>query len=668
VSTPAERERRCVVCHTTYAGNERFCPLDGGAIVADAESGTGQIGRTIDGRYLVRRLIGHGGMGAVYEAEHIGLDRTVAIKFLLGDTTDRDMLARFRQEARTASRVVHDHVVQIYDVGQDETGLDFIAMEYLEGTDLRAVIEAGALAPARAVKIMQQLLAGLHAIHQSGILHRDVKPANVLLVERDGDPDFVKLTDFGIAKPADASAPQLTDTGKVVGTPQYMAPEQLTGDGSDHRADLYAAGLTLYEMLAGTAPFVSSASAQLIAMQLTQAPPSLAVAVPGLPPALIAAVDRALAKDPDKRWADAPAFAAALTGEGASEDGATQADRPASKRSSVARKITAPTATDRPATRPRSMLRLVVGCGLAIGAAFGLVLLLRGHGSSSPAPADAGRIAAVVAPDASTAPTLAQHLAYADAAENEGKLELAIAALEEAAKLDPGAKLRMRLAGLHERLGHRAETARYLHAYLDAAPQASDRASVLARLSALEAPVAVGAGGAEVANARPRIAAAKPKMTVPAGSGVPVATAANPTSTCVCTPNSFERAHSEFLCDVRSTLECRCQAKDGVDLCARWIPCAPGSQDDCGYYYPGVRCSTKSVLEATLPGPFGAPCKGYAMPNTPELDGAQTCSMACPDPHLEFHGESGKACAGYDRETGERIDGHLAKCWRPEPP
>ena len=637
------------MCHTTYAGSERFCPLDGGAVVAEAENATGQIGRTIDGRYLVRRLIGHGGMGAVYEADHIGLDRTVAIKFLLGDTTDRDMLARFRQEARTASRVVHDHVVQIYDVGQDETGLDFIAMEYLKGKDLRSVIEAGPLAPARAVKIMQQLLAGLQAIHESGILHRDVKPANVLLVERDGDPDYVKLTDFGIAKPTDASAPQLTETGKVVGTPQYMAPEQLTGEGSDHRADLYAAGLTLYEMLAGSAPFVSSASAQLIAMQLTRRPPPFVV--PGIPAALEAVVERALAKEPAKRFADATAFSAALSA--AESDGATRADRPASKRSQeVQRPATVPTVKDAAATRPRSLLRLIVGCGLAIGAAFSLVLLLRGHGSSTPAPPDGASHAGGPVPDAATTPTaaagptLAQHLAYADSAENDGKLELAIAALDEAAKLDPGARIRFRLAGLHERLGHRAEAARNLRAYLEAAPQASDREVVLAKIANLETPVAVAIdrGG-------------------DGGPGSPVKRLEKATTspyTCQCTPTSFEKAHTQFLCNIKSQLSCACLARGGVSLCPSWIPCE-GTANECGEEYPNLRCSI-TFHGSPIRGTHGAPCNGHATPKDPEIEGALSCSMGCADPHLDYHGEPDSACVGFDRVTGEQFPGKLANC------
>src|ERR1700733_7149054 len=215
-------KRRCAVCHATYAGGERFCSLDGGAIVEEAATDP-LIGQTIDGRYFVRRWLGRGGMGTVYEADHVGLDKRVAIKFLSHDDADRDASARFRREARAASRVIHEHVVQIFDVGSD-AGRDYIVMEFLDGRDLRQQLAgAGPLDPMRAIAIARQMLYGLHAIHEAGIIHRDIKPANVLLTTRD---DVVKIMDFGISKSIHV-AETLTGTGKVIGTPQYMAPEQL---------------------------------------------------------------------------------------------------------------------------------------------------------------------------------------------------------------------------------------------------------------------------------------------------------------------------------------------------------------------------------------------------------------------------------------------------------
>src|SRR5688572_8162081 len=138
------------------------------------------IGRTLDKRYRVDRLIGRGGMGAVYEAHHIGLDKRIAIKFLLGGGSDADMRARFQREARAASKVEHDHVVHLYDVGTDDSGVDFIAMEYLEGRDLKQVLDEGALPASRALHIARQILDGIAAIHDAGVVHRDIKPANIL--------------------------------------------------------------------------------------------------------------------------------------------------------------------------------------------------------------------------------------------------------------------------------------------------------------------------------------------------------------------------------------------------------------------------------------------------------------------------------------------------------
>jgi hypothetical protein len=248
-------------------------------------------------------------MGLVYEAEHVGLARRVAIKFVVKEGVPDSALARFRREARLASRVDHPNVVHIYDVGTDGDD-DYIAMEYVEGRDLDAVIrEDGPLAPDRAVAIARALLAGLGAIHAQGIIHRDIKPSNVRLTAG----DVVKLMDFGIARALDDIA--LSRTNQVPGTPLFMAPEQLRGAAVDGRADLYAVGVTLFMMLTGDTPFAGS-TAEVVAKHVYDAPPALPATVPE---PLRRVVERSLAKSPDERFADANAFIAALGGESAVE-------------------------------------------------------------------------------------------------------------------------------------------------------------------------------------------------------------------------------------------------------------------------------------------------------------------------------------------------------------
>src|SRR5678816_930655 len=224
------------------------------------------VGTTIDGRYLISAVLGRGGMGRVYAAEHTGLGKRFALKFVSGASATREQRARFRHEARAASQVVHENVVQIFDVGVDEVGRDFIVMEYVEGRDLGEVIGEGPLPLARALAIADQILRGLHVVHEAGIVHRDIKPANIRLTN---NADRVKIIDFGIAKSMRSEAAQTeTDTGQVIGTPQFMAPEQIIDDPVDRRADLYAVGATLYAMLAGQPPFPSTSLTQRIAAPL----------------------------------------------------------------------------------------------------------------------------------------------------------------------------------------------------------------------------------------------------------------------------------------------------------------------------------------------------------------------------------------------------------------
>jgi len=293
------------------------------------------IGQTIDGRYVVRRLIGKGGMGAVYEAEQPSLSRKVAIKVLL--KRDAAYAARFRREARLASKVVHEHIAQVYDVGATPDGHDYLVMEYVDGTDLLTVIrDAGLLTIERAVALTREILDGLAAIHALGIVHRDIKPSNVLLTRNSEGQEVVKLGDFGLARAHDDAT--LTKTGNIVGTTPFMAPEIFRGQAIDHRADLYAVGITLYQMLAGKLPFLG-ATAEIGAQHVWSPPPPLGEQRTGIPEWLVAIVERSLAKSPADRFQSARAFATALETQDAgvapavdSTPTVVERPRPASKR------------------------------------------------------------------------------------------------------------------------------------------------------------------------------------------------------------------------------------------------------------------------------------------------------------------------------------------------
>src|SRR6185295_2712151 len=252
------------------------------------------IGVTISDRYRIERLLGEGGMGAVYQAEHVLMRKRMAIKVLHPEMTRVDeVVKRFEREAMAAAHIDHPHVVTATDFGKLDDGSFFLALEYVEGKSLREVIAQGPLELGRALHIARQIASGLGRAHSIKIVHRDLKPENVMLVERDGDPDFVKVLDFGIAKvqigeltagDVDAAAspgqPVLTQAGMVYGTPEYMAPEQALGQNVDARADLYALGIITYEMITGTRPFNAESKVALLGMQVTAPVPPMSQFAP----------------------------------------------------------------------------------------------------------------------------------------------------------------------------------------------------------------------------------------------------------------------------------------------------------------------------------------------------------------------------------------------------
>ena len=273
------------------------------------------IGRVLEGTYRIERQLAEGGMGRVFEALHLRLpDRRVAVK-ILGEeyVRDQEIVARFEREVESASRVVHPHVIEVYDAGRTDAGVLFLVTELLEGEDLGARIErTGKPLPVDlAVRLVRQTCLALGAAHARGVIHRDVKPENVFVVEVDGAP-FVKMIDFGISKITSSESAKLTRTGAVLGTPAYMAPEQARGGDVGVRTDVYGAGATLYTALAGRAPFEGDDPAMALSKLVTEEPPRLRSIAPQVPPELEVVVQRAMARDPRDRYATALELEAAL--------------------------------------------------------------------------------------------------------------------------------------------------------------------------------------------------------------------------------------------------------------------------------------------------------------------------------------------------------------------
>jgi serine/threonine protein kinase len=262
----------------------------------------------VAGRYRIDEQLGRGGMGTVFAGHDLRLDRDVAVKVLRDDLAhDPALRRRFEREARSAARVAHPHAVAIYDTGEDSDHDAFIVMERLSGRTLGHELAAGPLTDARLREVAGQVLGALAAAHGEGIVHRDVKPGNILLA----DDTSVKVGDFGIATTLEGGD---TSTAVPLGTPAYTAPERLRGLAATPRSDLYSLGVVLYEAAAGVRPFRGEGASAVAEAVVAGTHPPLAERRPDLPPAFVAAVERALATDPAARFADAESMRAALTG------------------------------------------------------------------------------------------------------------------------------------------------------------------------------------------------------------------------------------------------------------------------------------------------------------------------------------------------------------------
>jgi serine/threonine protein kinase len=314
----APLSKMCLACNREFQADIAKCPHDGTALISLKQEDE-WIGATIGDRYEVVELLGKGGMGVVYLARQKMMDRYVAIKMLQAQLTqDEISVKRFQQEAKAASCLNHPHLVMLHDYGITETGQPYLVMEYLQGRSLLQVIKReGILTPQKAAKIFSEVADGLAHAHHQGIVHRDMKPSNILLVEQEGDPDFVKVVDFGLAKMMPWSGKEsqhLTKTGEVFGSPIYMSPEQCMGKELRPTSDIYSLGIALYESLTGRPPFRGANSIATASKHLSDPPPAFSETRPDLqlPESLEKIIFKALAKDPAARFQDMAEFKDAL--------------------------------------------------------------------------------------------------------------------------------------------------------------------------------------------------------------------------------------------------------------------------------------------------------------------------------------------------------------------
>ena len=304
----------CPLCGTEYETTARFCPADGTALRPKGSDSL--IGSVLADRYHILKRIGEGGMGRVYLGEHVKMNRQCAIKVMSPAlVNDAESASRFAREASSAARIIHPNVAAVFDYGES-AGLVYLVMEYVDGEPLsRLLAREAPFDLERAVDLARQIAEGLGAAHELGIVHRDLKPDNILVARSRSGREIVKVVDFGIAKAMQEGAGEaLTRTGLVIGTPEFMSPEQLLGDPIDARSDLYALGCILHLMLTAAPVFEAPTREQMIKRRLSESPPHAQALDPGIPDSIDQVITRLLARSPDDRFASAAEVSEALSG------------------------------------------------------------------------------------------------------------------------------------------------------------------------------------------------------------------------------------------------------------------------------------------------------------------------------------------------------------------
>ncbi len=494
----------CPTCSADTGSSAQFCPACGVALPRLTGDGDPLVGKVVAHKYSIEQCIGEGGMGRVYRARQLVLDKRVVLKVLHQELlSDARTVARFQREARAASRLNHPNSINILDFGVAEDGELFIAMEYVDGHDLHHLLtHEWPLSEPRIIRIVSQVLSALADAHGAGVIHRDLKPENVMVEpRRGGESDVVKVLDFGIAKVVDTAeaGPALTRAGFVCGTPEYMSPEQAKGAPLDARSDLYSVGVLLFQLVTRRLPFDADTAVGFATKHLTEPPPPPSRIRPGGCSAeLERLILQALSKDPAARPQTAEAFLDALNALPAGESshaartarvvlplGAT-AEQPRKSTRSVTPTVLSRPPALQPGRKPWPAILVAVGVAVVLGLGAVAFLAFRGQSlpAAGPTPAALGKPRPAwlleVPPERRDAKHAAELARDGDNLYEAGDLALARAKYLEAFEEDPTAELALKLGTLARLRGLAgAEEAKGFFArHLREAPNSQARAQI----------------------------------------------------------------------------------------------------------------------------------------------------------------------------------------------